>query len=152
MPTNTAIATRSFLVLQFRRARARHKSPQGQKHEKNTKKIRKKYILGWAPKMRINYRQKYKDGHVGPFLYFFGVFFCIFRAHPRVGDFVFLFVFPALGDFCALYEPDGIAILVRTQDLQFREGSKLASKSGNTMRFGMPRIQHRVAKGLQRGV
>ena len=59
------------------------KPPKVGNTKKNTKNFTKSPTLGWTPKIRKNCD-----------FFFFFIFF----------------VFPALGDFCTLYEPDGIAM------------------------------------------
>ena len=87
----------------------RAQKPQGRKYEKNTKSP----TPGWAPKIRKNYRKKHKNGHFRGIFVFFSVIFLCFRGPTRGGGFCIFFVIFSyfLGGFCALYEPDGIAIL-----------------------------------------
>ena len=82
----------------------------------NTKKLRKKYKIphpGSGPENTKKLPKKYKNGHFRGIFVFFRKFFRIFGAQSRGGGFCMFFrnffVFPALGGFCALYEPDGIA-------------------------------------------
>ena len=82
----------------------------------NPKKIRKNYKIPHpelGPENTEKLPRKYKNGPKMTIFVFFWYFFRIFGARLRVGDFVIFFliffVFPVLGGFRTLYEPDGIA-------------------------------------------
>ena len=95
-----------FSFLRFCRGRTGHKNPQGRNYKIKYEKITKS-LLGWAPQIRKNYQKIRKMFFLGGpnpgCIVFFFFFFSYFLA--------FFLTFPALGGFCALYEPDGIATL-----------------------------------------
>ena len=120
--TEAPLSFVKLLLLQFRRARTGQKNTPRPETRKKHKKKYKSPTLGWAPKIQKNYRKNtqmviFKNGH-----------FCMFsRPNPGWGIFVLFFSYffriSGLGGFCALYEPDGIAM-----QLLVHSGSKINAK------------------------